>query len=310
MSKCEHISKKTNLLCGTPCEINLKKPRCQKHGGEDLKTEESLEINPYKHASKEWLEWNKKMKKKSKKEDDTKNIETNPYLKYKGDVNIDSEFIPLCYLNEKYLLKGTPVYHYFDSRIYYICNNFKIELYEIKNFKKWGTIELEVVKNEYDIIDTKKYEKIFINQLYMKKSDIFDKNNLDLNSMTFRKYMKDLNNKKYLYFITDISTKINEKEKLIEIAGGYLPLIYSENFHNLDVKVEEKYSLEINLNNLSNDELNKIIQKKLEMRETYGDDYMYKEFLYKKYTIRKIGGPKYKNIENEEILGEKYLNEY
>jgi hypothetical protein len=298
MSSCEHISKKTNTACGKPCPSNLKKLRCEKHGGEDLKSED---VNPYKPASKEWLEWNKKQKKKSKK-DEVKVIEKNPYLEYSG-ASCAEEYTPLCYLNEKYLLKGTPIYHYSDRRSkYYVCNSIKIELHEVKNFKGWGTTEIEVVKDESEI-DSKSSDKMFINQLYIKTSYVYHEEPLDLKTMTFRKYAKENYIKDYLYFIEDTIEISDEKERLINIAGGRNFSKHSCNYNNPLVKEEEKYTLTITLDNLSIEELKKLIEKKLSMRETYGDDYMYREFLYKRHSIKKIGGDKLDLRDNIEETG-------
>jgi hypothetical protein len=69
------------------------------------------------------------------------------------------------------------------------------------------------------------------------------------------------------------------------------------------VKEEEKYTLIITLDNLSIEELKKLIEKKLSMREIYGDDYMYREFLYKRHSIKKIGGDKLDLRDNIEETG-------
>jgi hypothetical protein len=298
MSSCQHLSKKSGEICGKPCKEDPKKPRCEKHGGVDFK--ESEDVNPYKPASKEWLEWNKKQKKKSKK-DEVKVIEKNPYLEYNG-TSCSKDFLPLCYLNGKYLLKGTPVHHYSDRSLYYVCNSIKIDLHEVKNFKGYGTTEIEVVKDESDI-DSKSSDKMFINQFYIKTSHIYIKEPSDLKTMTFRKYMKEINDKYYLYFIEDEVSISDEKERLINIAGGRNFAKHSINYRDLSIKEEEKYTLVINLNNLSIEELKKLIEKKLYMRETYGDDYMYREFLYKRHSIKKIGGDKLNLGDNTEETG-------
>jgi hypothetical protein len=300
MSKCEHLSKKTNTVCGKPCEINPKKPRCEKHGGSDLKveeyssTKESIEVNPYKPASKEWLEWNKKMKKKVKK-DEVKVIESNPYLEpskntlecasslktYKG-----GNYVPLCKMNGTYLLKGSIVY--IDTKPYYVCKSIKIELHEVKTFKGWGTTEIELVKEEYDI--DSKGQNFPINSIVIEENVIYQNTPKEpLENMTYRKYMKEKGLEKLLYFIKDDAIKTGEKEKLIECAGGYENVKYSKNYNRIDSKSEEKYSITIDLTRLSEEDLCKLIEKKLHMRETYGDDYMYREFLYKKYGVKKIG---------------------
>jgi hypothetical protein len=315
VSKCGHLSKKTGEVCGKPCETNLKKPRCEKHGGADLKIietkQENTEVNPYKPASKEWLEWNKKMKKKSKK-DKEEIIEVNPFTQvseiteecmlslksYKPSL----ELSPLCLNNGKYLLKGTPVY-YNNGTTYYVCDSFKIELLSIRNYKGWGTTELEVVKEENDI--DSKGQKFPINQFIIENKNLYNKEP-ESSTFIFRKYMKEINDKNFLVYIIDESTKIDEKEKLIECAGGFEPIKYSEVYHRLDVRAEEKWSLTITLENLPEEELHKLIQKKLTMRETYGDDYMYREFLYKKYGVKKNGGPEYKSRDEE--FGEKFLD--
>jgi len=315
VSKCGHLSKKTDTICGKPCEDNPKKPRCEKHGGADLKViepkQENNEVNPYKPASKEWLEWNKKIKKKSKK-DKEEIMEINPFTQVSESIKEcmsslkaykpSLELSPLCLNNGKYLLKGTPVY-YSNGITYYICNSFKIELLITRNYKGWGTTELEVVKEEIDI--DSKGQKFPINHFIIDNKNLYYKEP-ESSSFTFRKYMKEINDKKYLIFIRDEPTKINEIEKLIECAGGFESVKFSEVYHRLDVKAEEKWSLTIVLENLPEEELHKLIQKKLSMRETYGDDYMYREFLYKKYGVKKIGGPEYKSRDEE--FGEKFLD--
>ncbi len=329
MSKCEHLSKKTGEICGKPCPDTLKKLRCEKHGGEDLKIVEvkkEEDVNPYKPASKEWLEWNKKQKKKSKK-DKPEIIEINPFTQVSENINDQIkamktykpsiDYSSLCSHNLKYLLKGTPIY-YSDGSVYYTCSNsFKIELLDVKTYKGWGTTELEVVRNEYDI-DSKdtsisgnkasKSQRFPINHFIIESQNIYDKVPESLESYTFRKYMKEIDNKNYLFYITDISTKEDEKEKLLELVGANESIRYSDNYHRLDVNNEEKWSLIIKMNHLSVEDLQKLFDKKLSMRENYGDDYMYREFLYKRYGVKKIGGPEYRSEEDK--FGEKFLNEY
>jgi hypothetical protein len=321
MSKCEHLSKKTGEVCGKPCPGTLKKLRCEKHGGEDLKIPENKkddDVNPYKPASKEWLDWNKKQKKKVKK-DEVKDIEINPFTEPTETTKISitclKEYTPsvdytfICVNNNKYLLKGTPVYYNDNTKYYIASNSFKIDLLSVRNHKGWGTTELEVVKDESDI-DTKpsKSQKFSINQFIIENQHLCDKIPESLESFTFRKYMKELGNKHYLFYISDIPTKIDEKEQLLEIAGNYESIKYSNDFSSLNVDTSQKWSISINMNHLSNEDLQKIIDKKLSMRETYGDDYMYLEFLYKRYGVKKIGGPEYKSRAEE--FGEKFLNEY
>lgn len=330
MSKCEHLSKKSGELCGKPCPDTLKKPRCEKHGGEDLKIfeiKETEDINPYKPASKEWLEWNKKMKKKSKK-DKPEVIEVNPFMQPSENTAIaiksliaykpSVDYTFLCSNSGKYLLKGTPVY-YNEIEYYVASNSFKIDLLPVRNHKGWGTTELEVVKDENDI-DSKdtsisgsksskssKSQKLSINQFIIESQHLCDKTPESLETYTFRKYMKDLDNKHYLFYIHDVPTKVTEKEQLLELAGNYERTKYSSNYHRLDVDPKEKWSVNIKIDHLSNEELQKLIHKKLSMRETYGDDYMYREFLYKKYGVKRIGGPEYKSRTDE--FGEKFLDE-
>jgi len=319
MSKCTHLSKKTDTICGKPCEENLKKPRCEKHGGADLKigelsSKESSEINPYKPASKEWLEWNKKMKKKAKK-DQVKVIETNPFLepnknsletvKCLVEYSPSIKYFPLCKMNGKYLLKGSIVYN--DTKPYYVCKSIKIELLEVKTFKGWGTTEIELVNEECDI--ESKGQDFSINSIVIEENVIYENTPKEpLETMTYRKYMKEKGKTKNLYFITDEPIKTNEREKLIECAGGYEFVKYSKNFRNLNINAEEKWSITIDLNRLSEEDLTKLIQKKLSMRETYGDDYMYREFLYKRYGVKRIGGPEY--TEEKEVFGKKYLDSW
>jgi hypothetical protein len=177
----------------------------------------------------------------------------------------------------------------------------------VKTFKGWGTTEIEVVKEETDI--DSKGEKIPINHLVIDKKNIYSKEpTCDLESMTFRKYMKEIDNKSYLYFILDEINNPDEKERLLEIAGGKEFVKHSKNYRHLNVKNEEKWTISIKMHHLSIEELKKLIEKKINMRDIYGDDYMYKEFLYKRHGVKKIGGPKYE--EEKEVFGEKFLDSF
>jgi hypothetical protein len=322
MSTCEHISKKSGQGCGKPCPDTLRKKRCEKHGGEDLinfvTIVEAIDdnINPYKPASKEWLEWNKKQKKKSKK-DKPEILEVNPFIepsettklaiKCLKDYTPSADYSFICINNNKYLLKGTPIYYNDNTKYYIASNSFKIDLLSVRNHKGWGTTELEVVKDESDIDisgnKASKSQKLPINQFIIESQHLCDK---EIN--TFRKYMKEIGNKNYLFYISDIPTKTDEKEQLLELAGNYEHIKYSDNFHRLDVDPSQKWSIIIKMDHLSDEDLQKLFDKKISMRETCGDDTMYREFLYKRYGVKRIGGPEY-HIE-EDKFGEKFLNEY
>jgi hypothetical protein len=325
MFKCGHISKKTNEVCGKPCMENIKKLRCQKHGGSDIINPsqfvvniESSDVNPYKPASKEWLEWNKKMKKKEKeksKKEEVKVVENNPFLEPTKNTlecikNIKYEllfndFCALCIHNKSYLLKGTPVY--IDSKPYTVCKSIKIELYEVKTIKGWGTTEIEVVKDEYDI--DSKGQKFPINSIVVRELHICKTTPIiSLENMTFAKYMKEIGQMHELCIIDDNSNRVDEKDRLLENAGHHSSTKYSKGFNRVDIDSKDKYSIIINLNHLSLEELNKLIEKKLSMREKYGDDYIYKEFLYKKYGIKTIGGPEVR--EGPDDSGGKAFEDY
>lgn len=311
MSSCEHISKKTGQVCGNPCPVSLKKKRCEKHGGEDFKSNDFVvaiepvdeSVNPYKPASKEWLEWNKKQKKKSKK-DKEEIIQQNPFLLIKKEIpelisklqefNKKEKYISLSNLNGKNILKGTPV-KYIDGSTFYVCKNIKIELNNtLSSHKGWGTTEIEVTRDETQI--NSKGQKFPINQFIIKENFIYNKE-LDDN-LTFKKNLSSSSGggsgSDNVYLIPDDSPIIDEKEKLLEICGNNEFVRYSENFRRTDVKSEEKYSITIRLNDLSIEELNKLFDKKIKMREENGDDSKYREFLYRKYGVKKIGGPEVK----------------
>jgi hypothetical protein len=208
------------------------------------------------------------------------------------------DYIPLINLEGNYLLKGTPIKH---LGVYdYIVKETKlIELPKEKSHvKKWGDVEVKCVKDEKDI-EGKECVKFFINELLIKKKDVFD--GVYSEHVTYKKFLVSKGRNLEICKIDDMHLtmvigKEITREDWLSSAGHKLYVTASMN-EMKDITSQ----LIVDLSYLTDEDLKALVDKKIMMREDYGDDTLYKNFIIKKYGKREssVLGGAYKKIAHD-----------
>ena len=179
--ECEHVSKKTNLMCGKPCAVGLKKNRCSDHGGEDAPVVVTKPVTPVKKE--------KAPKPGSKKWQQQMGIvasgggagsDVNPYTKC--DVsNVDyypKGYSVLSSFPGGTLLKGTPLFvtDGDNDRYDYVAETFVVEILSNKIPGKkecWGNVNVKVVNSLENLDKPGCVQTRPINTIMVKEDDVF-----------------------------------------------------------------------------------------------------------------------------------------
>jgi hypothetical protein len=297
MTTCDKV-RSNGEVCGKPCADGQKKNRCAKHKGLDP-VKVDPDANPYTPNSREWLDFNKKLKKKAKVEEKKSGggaggpDEINPYSVPHKDIyngydpdEYFEDYTPVINLEGNYLLKGTPIKH---LGVYdYIVKETKlIELPKEKSYvKKWGDVEVKCVKDEKDI-EGKECVKFFVNELLIKKKNVFD--GVYTEHMTYKKFLVSKGRNVEICKVDDthITTVIGmeiPREDWLWSAGQGLTI----DLKYADTDSENIIRSSVELFHLKDEELKALVDKKIKMREKHGDDTLYKDFVLKKYGKKKI----------------------